>query len=347
MSGPPRFRSLNIAEPENKAPKTPARKQPRKQELEANKERKSGKVAAVLRQKSMNASCSSEASSDSTSSSSLASSSSSSTVWSASGGMRRSGGAVKRRQCGVKIDKEEGKSGGGGGIAAAEATDDGGLVSKVDCFDQSKKRCPWVTPTTEPCYTAFHDEEWGVPVHDDRKLFELLSLSGALAELSWPAILNKREAFREVFLGFDPHAVSKLNERKVIMAGSPASSLLPEQKLRSILENARQICKVVEEFGSFDKYMWNFVNQKAIVNQFRYTRQVPVKNSKAEAISKDLVKRGFRSVGPTVIYSFMQVAGLTNDHLVSCFRYHECITGAELKGTTAEGCEVQGGKERS
>ncbi|CAI0473802.1 unnamed protein product [Linum tenue] len=310
MSGPPRFWSLNTPEPENKAPKNPAKK-PGKQESEANKERKSGKVAAVLRQKSMNASCSSEASSDSASSSSGASSSSSASVWSDSGGMRRSGGVVKRRQCGVKIDKEEEKNGGGGGIAALEETDYGGLVGKVDCFDQSKKRCPWVTPTTEQCYTAFHDEEWGVPVHDDRKLFELLCLSGALAELSWPAILSKRQTFSyqvilvyvlcgcmEVFLGFDPVAVSKLNERKLIMAGSPTSSLLPEQKLRSILENAGQICKVIEELGSFDKYIWNFVNQKPLVNQFRYTRQVPVKTSKAEAMSKDLVRRGFRSVGP-------------------------------------------------
>ncbi|CAL1399911.1 unnamed protein product [Linum trigynum] len=241
MSGPPRFWSLNTPEPENKAPKNPAKK-PGKQESEANKERKWRKVAAVLRQKSMNASCSSEASSDSASSSSRASSSSSASVWSDSGRMRRSGGVMKRRQCGVKIDKEEEKNGGGGGIAALEETDYGGLVGKVDCFDQSKKRCPWVTPTLNNA-TQLHDEEWGVPVHDNRKLFELLCLSGALAELSWPAILSKRQTIREVFLGFDPVSVSKLNERKLIMAGSPASSLLPEQKLRSILENAGQICK--------------------------------------------------------------------------------------------------------
>ncbi|CAN1190749.1 Probable GMP synthase [glutamine-hydrolyzing] [Linum perenne] len=328
MSGPPRFRSANISDPENKVPKNPAKKQVADA---VNKERKSGKVAAVLRQKSMNASCSSDASSDSTSSSRASSSSSSAT-----GGIRRSdGGGVKRRQCRLRIEKdEEGRCGNDGIAAAEEIGGDGQLVGKVEFLNQSKKRCPWITATTEPSYVAFHDEEWGVPVHDDRKLFELLSLSGALAELSWPAILDKRQMFREIFLDFDPITVSKLNEKKIVMAGSQASSLLSEQKLRSILENARQICKVRAEFGSFDKYIWNFVNQKATNNLFRYTRQVPVKTSKAEVISKDLVRRGFRCVGPTVIYSFMQVTGLTNDHLISCFRHHECsMVVAQAKET--------------
>ncbi|CAN0862444.1 Probable GMP synthase [glutamine-hydrolyzing] [Linum grandiflorum] len=316
LSGPPRFRS----EPENKGPqRKPAGKQ--------GAERKSGKVAAVLQQKSMNASCSSDASSDSTSSSIRASSSSSS----ATGGMRRSNGVVvKRRECRLRIDKDE--EGRCGNAAAEESGGGSQLVGEVECANQSKKRCPWVTPTTEPSYAAFHDEEWGVPVHDDRKLFELLSLCGALAELAWPAILDKRQMFREIFLDFDPVVVSKLNEKKFVMAGSPAHSLLSEQKLRSILENARQICKVRAEFGSFDKYIWNFVNQKATINSFRYSRQVPVKTSKAEVISKDLVRRGFRCIGPTVIYSFMQAAGLTNDHLISCYRHHECSI-AEAKET--------------
>ncbi|GMY33951.1 DNA-3-methyladenine glycosylase 1-like [Fagus crenata] len=167
-------------------------------------------------------------------------------------------------------------------------------------------------------YAAFHDEEWGVLVYDDKKLFELLSLSVSLAELTWPAILNKRHTFREVFYDFDPSAVSKLNEKKVATPGSPASSLLSEVKLRAIIENANQMCKVIDEFGSFDKYIWNFVNHKPIVSQFRYSLQVPVKTPKR-----------FRSVGPTVIYTFMQVAGLTNDHLINCFRFKECMTMAE------------------
>lgn len=206
---------------------------------------------------------------------------------------------------------------------------DGSLESPPPDGVQTKKRCAWVTPNTDPCYAAYHDEEWGVPVHDDKKLFELLVFSGALAELTWPTILSKKHIFREVFADFDPVAVSKLNEKKMIAPGSTASSLLSELKLRSIIENARQISKVIDEFGSFEKYIWSFVNHKPIVSRFRYPRQVPVKTPKADVISKDLVRRGFRCVGPTVIYSFMQVAGITNDHLISCFRFQECIAAAE------------------
>lgn len=207
---------------------------------------------------------------------------------------------------------------------------DSGSDSPSDGSHQ-KKRCAWVTPNTDPSYATFHDEEWGVPVHDDKKLFELLVLSGALSELTWPAILSKRQMFREVFMDFDPAAVSKLNEKKLIAPGSVSSSLLSELKLRAIIENARQISKVIDEFGSFDEYIWSFVNHKPIISKFRYPRQVPVKTPKADVISKDLVRRGFRSVGPTVIYSFMQVAGITNDHLTGCFRFQECITAAEGK----------------
>ncbi|GMJ07706.1 hypothetical protein like AT5G57970 [Hibiscus trionum] len=214
---------------------------------------------------------------------------------------------------------------------------DGGLDSPPDGSHQ-RKRCAWVTPNTDPSYVAFHDEEWGVPVHDDKKLFELLVLAGALSELTWPAILSKRHIFREVFADFDPVAVSKLNEKKLIAPGSMASSLLSELKLRAIVENARQISKVIDEFGSFDKYIWSFVNHKPIVSRFRYPRQVPVKTPKADVISKDLVRRGLRSVGPTVIYSFMQVVGITNDHLTSCFRFQDCIY-------TAEGKEANGTKD--
>ncbi|KAJ9568029.1 hypothetical protein OSB04_003995 [Centaurea solstitialis] len=203
---------------------------------------------------------------------------------------------------------------------------DGSLEASADASPGiGRKRCAWVTANTDPCYTLFHDEEWGVPVHDDKKLFELLSLSTALAELTWPTILNKRHLFREVFHEFDPIAVSKLNDKKIVAPGNPANFLLSEVKLRGIIENARQVCKIADEFGSFDKYIWGFVNHKPIVNKFRYPRQVPIKTSKADSISKDLVKRGFRGVGPTVIYSFLQVAGLTNDHLISCFRFRECV----------------------
>ncbi|KAG6783209.1 hypothetical protein POTOM_012653 [Populus tomentosa] len=355
--GPPRVRAMNsIREPENKEPEKPAtkkkptnEKQPPQETESNNKSKKKCGIGkfVVLRQKSMNASCSSYASSESSSPLSRASSSSSS--WSSGRtAVRRNAVMVRNKQCG-----------GGGGenevLVGDNSTDDFQL--------QIKKRCAWVTPTTEhsspshlwscsrstlllltlnllinifpalkdPSYATFHDEEWGVPVNDDKKLFELLSLSGALAELTWPLILNKRHIFREVFFDFDPIDVSKLNEKRIAVPGSPASSLLSELKLRSIIENARQICKVTDEFGSFDKYIWNFVNHKPIISQFRYSRQVPVKTPKAELISKDLVKRGFRSVSPTVIYSFMQVAGLTNDHLINCFRFQECTTKGEAR----------------
>jgi DNA-3-methyladenine glycosylase I len=157
-----------------------------------------------------------------------------------------------------------------------------------------------------------------------RRLFELLVLSGALAELTWPEILKRRQLFREIFVDFDPVAISKINEKKLVAPGSVANSLLSEQKLRAVVENARQILKIVDEFGSFDRYCWGFLNHKPIVSKFRYPRQVPVKSPKADMISKDMVRRGFRGVGPTIIYSFMQAAGLTNDHLVSCFRFKEC-----------------------
>ncbi|KQK16835.1 uncharacterized protein LOC100841287 [Brachypodium distachyon] len=189
---------------------------------------------------------------------------------------------------------------------------------------QGKRRCAWVTPTTDPYYVTFHDEEWGVPVHDDRRLFELLVLCGALAELSWPEILKRRQNFREIFMDFDPLAIAKINEKKLVAPGSIATSLLSEQKLRAVLENARQIIKIADEFGSFNQYCWGFLYDKPMVSKFRYPRQVPVKSPKADMISKDMLRRGFRGVGPTVVYSFMQAAGLTNDHHISCFRFKEC-----------------------
>lgn len=229
---------------------------------------------------------------------------------------RRSSTPIRRKHFSPKADKVE-KTGGRPSVASD------------NCALQAKRRCAWVTPNTDPCYAAFHDEEWGVPVHDDKRHFELLVLSGALAELTWPAILQKRHIFREVFLEFDPIAVSKLNEKKIVTPGSPATSLVSDLKLRSVIENARQICKIIGEFGSFDQYIWGFVNHKPMVGRFRYPRQVPVKTAKADVISKDLVRRGFRSVGPTVIYVFMQVAGITNDHLTSCFRFQECVDAWE------------------
>ncbi|XP_057454087.1 uncharacterized protein LOC130745737 [Lotus japonicus] len=343
MSGPPRVRSMNVAVGDHEARPVlvpacnkarPAavdgRKPVKKSVLETEKEKKpvahpnppqrvlvSPVVSrrqdhhhlAVLKNLSMSASCSSDASStDSSTQSSGASS---------SGKVAR---RVRKKQAGARTEKVSADN-----VAVAASSVDADSTDGLE----SKKRCAWVTANTEPCYIAFHDEEWGVPVHDDKKLFELLSFSGALAELTWPTILSKRQLFREVFLDFDPNVVSKMNEKKIVAPGNSACTLLSELRLRSIIENARQMCKVIEEFGSFDTFIWNFVNNKPIVSQFRYARQVPVKSPKAEFISKDLVRRGFRSVGPTVIYTFMQVAGLTNDHLISCFRFKECTSNAE------------------
>ncbi|GER44074.1 DNA glycosylase superfamily protein [Striga asiatica] len=262
---------------------------------------------------SRSASCSSDASSDS----SHSRSSTGKISWRS---RSQTPPVKKKQQCSSETEKIENKEENENNVGAERQ---GAVVIK---------KCAWVTPNTDPSYVAFHDEEWGLPVHDDKKLFELLTFSTALAELAWPAILSKRHIFRDVFLDFDPVAVSKLNDKKIATTGSPANSLLSEVKLRAVIENARQICKIINEVGSFDKYIWGFVNYKPIVNNFRYPRQVPIKTSKADTISKDLVKRGFRGVGPTVVYSFMQVAGITNDHLISCFRYQDCIIAGDKRG---------------
>ncbi|WOL16938.1 hypothetical protein Cni_G25726 [Canna indica] len=186
----------------------------------------------------------------------------------------------------------------------------------------SKRRCTWITAYSEPIYISFHDEEWGVPVYDDQRLFELLVLSAALSEFSWSTILNKRDKFRNLLDNFDPVSVSKFTEKKILSLRS-SGIVLSEQKLRAVVENARHMLKVIDEFGSFSNYCWSFVNHKPIINGFRYARQVPVKSPKAEIISKDLMRRGFRCVGPTIIYSFMQAAGMVNDHLSSCFRFRD------------------------
>ncbi|KAG0543737.1 hypothetical protein BDA96_02G214600 [Sorghum bicolor] len=208
-------------------------------------------------------------------------------------------------------------------------------------------RCPWVTPNTDPCYAAFHDKEWGVPVHDDKKLFEMLTLSGALAEMAWPAILSKRDTFREVFMNFDPQLVAKLNEKKFLAPCSPASSLLSQHRLRIIIENARELLKVIDEFGSFDSYCWSFMsNNRPMVGGYRNTREVPLRTAKADAISQDLMRRGFLGVGPTVVYAFMQAVGMANDHLVTCYRFEECCDIIkESPAAPSEGYDGDNGKK--
>ncbi|KAL3692431.1 hypothetical protein R1sor_006082 [Riccia sorocarpa] len=208
-------------------------------------------------------------------------------------------------------------------------------VSSSVVASDSRKRCHWVTPQSEPLLVAYHDEEWGVPVHNDKMLFELMVLEGAQAELDRPQILGLRDYFRQAFAGFDPEVVAKFDEKKI--AALVADDVLgqTEPKIRGIVENAKQVVKIAEEFGSFNKYVWMFVGFKPIVNLPRLFTQVPVKSSKSEALSKDLMRRGFRYVGPTTIYSFMQAAGMVNDHLTGCFRHSQCSSASQTHSSTS------------
>ncbi|XP_071731476.1 uncharacterized protein [Rutidosis leptorrhynchoides] len=198
------------------------------------------------------------------------------------------------------------------------------------------KRCDWITQFSDPLHVTFHDEEWGVPVLEDGKLFELLVLSLASAELTWPEILYKRDKFRKVFDNFNPSYIAKFpDDNLLLLARKNGIMLLSEQKMRAIVENAIAFIKIQQEFGSFSSYFWRFLNKRPIKNQFRYARQVPAKTPKSELISKDLMKRGFRCVGPTIVYSFMQISGMVNDHLISCFRHIDC-SNIDLKSIAKE-----------
>ncbi|XP_077242779.1 DNA glycosylase superfamily protein [Tasmannia lanceolata] len=189
-----------------------------------------------------------------------------------------------------------------------------------------EKRCSFITPNSDPIYVAYHDEEWGVPVHDDKMLFELLVLSGAQVGLDWTSILKKRQDFRTAFAGFDIEIVANFSERQI--ASISAEYSMDLSRVRGAVDNANRILQIRREFDSFDKYLWGFVNQKPITTQYRSCRNIPVKTSKSESISKDMVRRGFRLVGPTVLHSFMQAAGLTNDHLLTCPRHLQCTAPA-------------------
>jgi len=184
-----------------------------------------------------------------------------------------------------------------------------------------KKRCPW--PGEDPLMLAYHDEEWGVPVHDDAKLFEFLILEGAQAGLSWQTVLRKRPRYREVFDGFDPLKISRYGEgdRRRLLAD--AGIIRNRLKIDSAISNAARFLEVREGFGSFDAYLWRFVEGRPLTNRFRELGDIPARTSEAEALSRDLQKRGFRFVGPTICYAFMQAVGMVNDHLVECFRHGE------------------------
>ena len=184
------------------------------------------------------------------------------------------------------------------------------------------KRCAWA-PVDNASYLAYHDEEWGVPVHDDRRLFEMLTLEGAQAGLSWSTILNKREGYRRAFAGFDPSTVARFGGRRVERLLADPSIVRNRMKVESTINNARQVLTVQEEDGSLDEYLWSFVGGSPKVNRFRSLGDIPPETPESKAMSKDLKRRGFRFVGPTVCYAFMQACGLVNAHVTSCFRYAE------------------------
>ena len=172
-------------------------------------------------------------------------------------------------------------------------------------------------------YQAYHDTEWGVPVHDDRKQFEFLILEGAQAGLSWSTILNKREGYRAAYDNFDPVKVAAYDEARVEELMSNPGIVRNQLKIRSSITNAQHFLEVQKEFGSFDVYIWGFVNHKPIINHYKNMSEVPATSPESDALSKDLKKRGFKFVGSTIIYAHMQAIGMVNDHLASCFRYNE------------------------
>jgi DNA-3-methyladenine glycosylase I len=192
------------------------------------------------------------------------------------------------------------------------------------------KRCAWVGKV--PLYVAYHDEEWGVPVHDDRLLFEFLVLEGAQAGLSWLTILKKREGYREAFAGFDPVKVAAFGPADVDRLLADTRIVRNRLKVESALTNARSLLKVQGEFGSFAAYVWRFVNGETIQNRWRSPEEIPAKTAEAECLSADLRRRGFRFVGPTIVYAHMQATGMVNDHTVDCFRWAELQGGERAAG---------------
>jgi len=184
------------------------------------------------------------------------------------------------------------------------------------------KRCEWV-PLDQPVYLAYHDEEWGVPVHDDSRLFEMLSLEGAQAGLSWSTILNKRDGYRSAFAGFDPAKVARFPPAKVERLLQDPGIVRNRLKVESTVNNAARVREVRRELGSLDAYLWSFVGGHPLVGRFMRLGDIPAETAESKAMSKDLKKRGFRFVGPTVCYAFMQACGLVQDHVASCFRYAE------------------------
>ena len=185
------------------------------------------------------------------------------------------------------------------------------------------KRCEWAEGQSLD-YIRYHDEEWGVPVYDDRTQFEFLVLEGAQAGLSWSTILNKREGYRKAFAEFDPVKVARFTDKRIEKLLTDPSIVRNRLKVQSTVTNAKAFLKVQKEFGSFSEYIWGFVDDKPLQNKFRNDSDVPATSPESDALSKDLKKRGFKFVGSTIIYAHMQATGMVNDHVASCFRYKQC-----------------------
>ena len=180
-------------------------------------------------------------------------------------------------------------------------------------------RCPW--PGVDPLYRKYHDEEWGVPLHDDLKLFEFLVLEGMQAGLSWSTVLRKRENFRRLFAGFDPERVALFDSRRIELLLQDPSIIRNRRKVEGAVTNARAFLKVSEEFGSFDEYIWRFVDGRPLINRWESLSQLPATSPESILLSKDLVARGFKFVGPTICYAHMQATGMVNDHVTTCPRH--------------------------
>jgi DNA-3-methyladenine glycosylase I len=193
-------------------------------------------------------------------------------------------------------------------------------VTSASKAERAVRRCAWAT---DPLSVLYHDKEWGAPVHKDRQLFELLILEGAQAGLSWITILKKRPAYRAAFDRFDPRKVAQYDEAKIAALLANDGIVRNRLKVRAAVQNAQAFLAVQKEFGSFDQYVWQFVGGSPLRNRWRHTQDLPARTAHSDAMSKDLVKRGFKFVGSTICYAFMQATGMVNDHLTDCFRYRE------------------------
>ena len=185
----------------------------------------------------------------------------------------------------------------------------------------SPERCSWCGE--HEFYVAYHDMEWGVPLHDDQKLFEFLILEGAQAGLSWLTILKKRDAYRKAYYQFDAEKISRFNSRSIERLMNNAGIVRNRLKIEASIDNARAFLEVQDEFGSFDKFIWQYVNHRPRQNRWRQLKDIPALTNESQQMSKDLQQRGFRFVGPTICYAFMQATGMANDHVTTCFRYKQ------------------------